>query len=58
MENKQQTEISIVIPVYNEEESVKELSRKIDNVLGRLNKTYEIIFIDDGSSDRTFSVLK
>lgn len=58
MENKQQIEISIVIPVYNEEESIKELFLRISDVLNRLNKTYEIIFIDDGSIDLTFNVLK
>ena len=58
MENREQTDISIVIPVYNEEASIKELFFKIENVLNRMNKAYEVIFIDDGSADKTFDVLK
>lgn len=50
--------ISIVIPVYNEEESVKELFSRIEAVLNGLGKTYEVIFIDDGSFDKTADVLK
>ncbi|MDP3990736.1 MAG: glycosyltransferase family 2 protein [Candidatus Nealsonbacteria bacterium] len=57
MEN-QKIEISIVIPVYNEEENIKELFLKLERVLNGLNKTYEIIFIDDGSTDKTFDILK
>ncbi|MDO8559289.1 MAG: glycosyltransferase family 2 protein [bacterium] len=58
MENKQTIEVSVVVPVYNEEGSVRELFSRVSGVLNRLNKTYEIIFIDDGSSDQTFNILK
>lgn len=58
MENKKQTDISVVTPVYNEEESLKELFAKIESVFNRLDKTYEVIFIDDGSTDKTFGILK
>lgn len=58
MENKQKIEISIVIPVYNEEQNIKELFSKITTVLNRIDKTYEIIFVDDGSKDKTFDVIK
>lgn len=51
-------EISIIVPVYNEEESIKELLFKIEDVFKRVNKTHEIIFIDDGSTDKTFDILK
>ncbi|MBI2042706.1 MAG: glycosyltransferase family 2 protein [Candidatus Nealsonbacteria bacterium] len=51
-------ELSILIPVFNEEESINELFQKLEAVLGRLNKTYEIIFIDDGSTDKTLDVIK
>lgn len=57
MENNK-PEISIVIPVYNEEQSVKELFLKIEDVLSKTNKSYEVIFVDDGSGDKTFDVLK
>jgi glycosyltransferase involved in cell wall biosynthesis len=50
-------DISIVIPVYNEEESVTPLYEKLTSVLAREAKPYEIIFVNDGSSDRSFQVL-
>ena len=52
------TKISVVIPLYNEEESISELARWIDKVLKKNNLSYEIIFIDDGSSDSSWSVIK
>jgi len=58
MENAKQTEISIIIPVYNEAENIKELFLKIEDVLNKIQKTYEVIFVDDGSTDKTFDVLK
>jgi glycosyltransferase involved in cell wall biosynthesis len=48
-------EISVVVPVYNEEGNVKELHQKIVTACEGLHKSYEIIFIDDGSTDRTAS---
>ncbi len=51
MENK--TDISIVIPVYNEEESIELLYKKLKNEMEKLNNTYEILLIDDGSKDKT-----
>ncbi len=50
--------ISIVVPLYNEEESIEYLYNSITKVLKKLNRTYEIIFIDDGSADRTFEISK
>ena len=50
-------ELSIVIPVYNEEENVEPLIREINGVLSSLGKPYEIVTVDDGSRDETFSVL-
>ena len=47
-------DISVVIPAYNEEESIHELSKWIANVCVVNNIRYEIIFIDDGSSDSTW----
>jgi len=51
-------ELSIVIPVYNEEENVVPLLREIASVLDPLNKSYEILVVDDGSKDGTFARLR
>ena len=51
-------DISIVIPVYNEAENVEILHRKLVDVLSKSKKKWEIIFVDDGSRDGTFSKLK
>jgi len=51
-------EVSIVIPIYNEEENVALLHRSITEVMRHTNKSYEIIMVDDGSTDSTLSVLK
>ncbi len=50
--------VSVVIPVYNEAESVFPLLRELLAVGESLQVPYEIIFVDDGSSDETVSVLK
>jgi glycosyltransferase involved in cell wall biosynthesis len=49
--------ISVVIPVYNEEENVEPLIREINGVLAPLGKPYEIVTVDDGSRDATYAVL-
>lgn len=51
-------ELSIVIPVYNDEEVLQELHNRLKSVLPELASKYEIIFIDDGSRDKSFRVLK
>jgi len=50
-------DISVVIPVYNEEENVSILYSEIKKAMDSIGKKYEIIFIDDGSTDRTFEEL-
>lgn len=50
--------LSIIIPLYNEEKSLNELNDAIMSVMLQLNKSYEIIYIDDGSTDDSFSVLQ
>jgi glycosyltransferase involved in cell wall biosynthesis len=52
------TDISIVIPLFNEEESLKELHSWIQNVVVNHNFSYEIIFIDDGSKDRSWKIVE
>lgn len=49
--------ISIVIPLYNEEESVAELYEWIARVMSTHQFSYEVIFIDDGSTDKSWSVI-
>ncbi len=51
-------EISIVIPLFNEEENIEPLIREINNVLLPMGKTYEIIAVDDGSKDGSFEMLR
>jgi glycosyltransferase involved in cell wall biosynthesis len=51
-------ELSIVIPVFNEEENIEPLIREIDAVLAPMGKSYEIVTVDDGSKDGTFAVLQ
>lgn len=50
--------ISIIIPVFNEEENIPILVDKIKGVMSRVWLNYEIIFVDDGSTDNTFSILE
>jgi glycosyltransferase involved in cell wall biosynthesis len=49
---------SIVVPIYNEENNISELYQAITSVLDRTVQDYEIILVDDGSTDGSFSALK
>jgi len=51
-------ELSIVIPAYNEQKNVSLLYQKLNKVLSNIQTSYEIIYIDDGSTDNTFSELE
>ncbi|MCX7610178.1 MAG: glycosyltransferase family 2 protein [Ignavibacterium sp.] len=50
--------ISIVVPLYNEEESLQPLAAEIRKALKPLNIQYEVLLIDDGSTDKSLSVIK
>ncbi len=50
--------ISLVIPVYNEEANLPHLLERLKPVMQKMGKSYEIIFVDDGSRDNTLSILK
>lgn len=50
--------LSVVIPLYNEEESLMELSLSLKKVFDILKCNYEVIFIDDGSTDGSFEKIK
>lgn len=49
---------SVVVPAYNEQENIAELDKEIKEVMDSLKKTYEIIYVDDGSQDNTLNELK
>lgn len=54
----QELQISIVIPLFNEEESLKELSDWIGKVMHDNNYSYEVVFVDDGSTDSSWQVIE
>jgi glycosyltransferase involved in cell wall biosynthesis len=51
-------EISLFLPVYDEEENLRPMHAKIQSALDTLGKTAEVIYVDDGSADRSLEVLK
>lgn len=50
--------LSVVIPIFNEEDNIRELSSRLKKVLTEMGCPYEIIFIDDGSGDDSLKILK
>ena len=54
----QEVKVSIVVPMFNEEDNVDDFYSRVTDTLNDFDKSYEIIFIDDGSTDRTFELLK
>src|SRR5262249_65137 len=52
-----ETKYSIVVPFFNEEGSVRALYTKIVEVMDALGETYEMVFVNDGSRDRTGAIL-
>ena len=57
MDQTQQFELSVIIPVYNEEDSVQKLYEEIVEAVGGID-SYEVIFVDDGSTDNSLSLLQ
>ena len=51
-------QISIVVPLLNESESLPELTRWIDEVMQKHSYTYELIMIDDGSTDNSWEIIE
>jgi dolichol-phosphate mannosyltransferase len=58
MQKESVKKISFVIPVYNEEENIVLLYNELKPVADSLKKNYEILFIDDASSDRSLEIIK
>ncbi len=51
--SKTEIEISVVVPIYNEEKVVNELYERLKNAVTQLSMNYELIFVNDGSKDRS-----
>lgn len=54
----EQVDVSIVVPIYNEEENVRELYHELSSVLDNHLQTYEVILINDGSTDGTTELIR
>ncbi len=50
-------DISVIVPLYNEDESLKELYEWIEHVMAENGFSYEVIFVNDGSTDRSWDVI-
>jgi dolichol-phosphate mannosyltransferase len=50
--------VSVVVPVFNEQEVLPELQRRIANALGMLDGGYEVVYVDDGSSDGSVGLIE
>jgi glycosyltransferase involved in cell wall biosynthesis len=55
---RQVKRLSVVVPIFNEEENITPLYREVKNVLEGLGTAYEVIFVDDGSIDASYEVLQ
>jgi glycosyltransferase involved in cell wall biosynthesis len=51
-------DLSVVVPAYNEEVSLRGFLAEVDRVLARITQHYEIVCVDDGSADRTWTILQ
>ncbi len=54
---KNNLDLSLVIPVFNEQENLEQLYKEITSACQRLKRTYEIVFVDDGSTDNSLEIL-
>ena len=57
-DNHSTLNISVVVPLFNEQESIKELFLWIKRVMDEHQFTYEVLFINDGSTDQSWSIIE
>lgn len=55
---KEETQVTIIIPAHDEEKGIEKVISGIKNAMGDMNMTYEIIVVDDGSTDKTAEIVK
>ncbi len=55
---RERSDISVVIPLYNEAITVEQLHERLSNTLASLGQSYEVIYVDDGSTDGTTEILR
>jgi glycosyltransferase involved in cell wall biosynthesis len=58
MEKESVVQYAIVIPLYNEEDNLRPLYMKIVEIMNAVGSSYQVVFVDDGSSDRTYPLLR
>jgi polyisoprenyl-phosphate glycosyltransferase len=49
--------LSVIVPCYNEELVIKETYKRLSSILNQINHEYELIFVNDGSKDKTYTIL-
>ena len=50
-------QLSIIIPLFNEEESLEELNKAIKKAVSNMDIDFEVIYIDDGSTDNSWNII-
>lgn len=58
METASTARYSIVIPLFNEEDNLRPLYMKVVEIMNAVGNPYQVVFVDDGSSDRTYALLR
>jgi undecaprenyl-phosphate 4-deoxy-4-formamido-L-arabinose transferase len=56
--SRERVEVSVIVPIWNEAPTLDELCERLCATMQRLRKSYEVIFVDDGSTDESASILK
>ncbi len=56
--SRERIDLSVIVPILNEAPTLEELADRLMCILHRLGKSYEVIFVDDGSTDDSAKLLK